>query len=63
MEFSRPELPTGVGNVSFLQGVFPTQGLNPGLPHCGQILYHLNQQGSPEVQGELGKSSGAGGWI
>ena len=24
-----------------------TQGMNPGLPHCGQILYHLSQQGSP----------------
>ena len=49
MEFSRPELPTGVGNVSFLQGIFPTQGLNPGLPHCGQILYQLSHQGSPRI--------------
>ena len=29
---------TGVGSHSLLQGVFPTQGLNPGLPHCRQIL-------------------------
>ena len=50
MEFSRPELPTGVGNVSFLQGVFPTQGLNPGLPHCGQILYQLSHKGSHSRQ-------------
>ena len=28
-------------SLSLLQGIFPTQGLNPGLPHCGQILYHL----------------------
>ena len=30
---------TGVGCYFFLQGIFPTQGLNPGLPHCRQILY------------------------
>ena len=30
-----------------LQGIFPTQGLNPGLPHCRQTLYHLSHQGSP----------------
>ena len=30
-----------------LQGIFPTQGSNPGLPHCGQILYCLSLQGSP----------------
>ena len=33
---------TGVGCHALLQGVFPTQGLNPGLPHCSQILYHLS---------------------
>ena len=32
---------TGVGCYFFLQGRFPTQGLNPGLPHCRQILYLL----------------------
>ena len=31
-----------------LQGIFPTQGSNPGLPHCRQMLYHLSHQGSPE---------------
>ena len=30
---------TGVGCHFLLQGVFPTQGSNPGLPHCRQILY------------------------
>ena len=30
---------TGVGSLSLLQGIFPTQGLNPGLLHCRQILY------------------------
>ena len=29
-----------------LQGIFPTQGLNPGLPHCGRILYHLSYERS-----------------
>ena len=32
-----------------LQGIFPTQGLNPGLPHCRQILYQLNHKGSPGI--------------
>ena len=31
---------TGVGCHSLLQGIFPTQGLNLGLLHCKQILYH-----------------------
>ena len=38
---------TGVGCHALLQGIFPTQGSNPGLSHCRQILYHLNHQGSP----------------
>ena len=37
---------TGVGCHALLQGIFPTQGLNPGLPHCRQILYRLSHQGS-----------------
>ena len=37
----------GVGCLSLLQGIFPTQGLNPGLQHCRQILYCLSHQGSP----------------
>ena len=36
-----------VGSLSFLQGIFPTQGSNLGLPHCRQILYSLSHQGSP----------------
>ena len=35
---------TGVSGHFLLQGIFPTQGLNPGLPHCRQILYHLSHQ-------------------
>ena len=37
---------TGVGCHAFLQGIFPTQGSNPGLPQC-RILYRLSHQGSP----------------
>ena len=39
---------TGVGSLSLLQGIFPIQGSNRGLPHCRQILYQLSHQGSPE---------------
>ena len=38
---------TGVGCHALLQGIFPTHGLNPGLPYCRQILYLLSHQGSP----------------
>ena len=40
---------TQVGCHAFLQGIFPTQGSNLGLPHCRWILYHLSQQGSPDI--------------
>ena len=42
-----PNKNTGVGCHTLLQGIFPTQGWNPGLPHCRQILYHLCHQESP----------------
>ena len=38
---------TGVHSHSLLQGIFLTQGLNLGLLHCRQILYHLSHRGSP----------------
>ena len=38
---------TGAGSLSLLQGIFPTQGSNPGLPHCRRILYQLSHKGSP----------------
>ena len=38
---------TGVGFHFLLQGIFPTQGLNPGLLHYRQILYRLSYKGSP----------------
>ena len=37
----------GVGSHFLFQGIFLTQGWNPGLPHCRQILYHLSYQGRP----------------
>ena len=40
---------TGVGSLSLLQGIFPTQGSNPGLPHCRWILYQLSYKGSPHL--------------
>ena len=40
---------TGVGSFSFLQGIFLTQGSNPGIPHCKRILYQLNHHGSPRI--------------
>ena len=45
-----PSQNTGVGSFSLLQSIFPTQGLNPGLLHCRQILYQLNHQGSPSSE-------------
>ena len=41
---------SGVGSHSLLQGIFPVQGMNSGLPHCRQILYCLRHQGSPYVR-------------
>ena len=40
---------TGVGSLSLLQGIFPTQESDSGVPHCRQILYQLNQQGNPRI--------------
>ena len=40
---------TGVCSCSFLQGIFPTQGSNPDLPHWRHILYQLSHQGCPRI--------------
>ena len=47
MEFSRSELEFDY--LSLLQGIFPTQGLDPGLPHCRQMFYQLSHKGSPRI--------------
>ena len=44
-----PGKSTRVGCHALLQGIFPTQGLNPGLLHCRWIFYHLSHQGSPRI--------------
>ena len=44
--WNSPGQNTGVDGCFLLQGIFPTQGLNPRLPHCRQILYHLSYQGN-----------------
>ena len=45
--WNSPGQNTGVGSLSLLQGIFLTQDLKPGLPHCRQILYQLCHNGSP----------------
>ena len=45
--WNSPGQNTGVGSVSLLQGIFPTQGSNPGLLHCRRILYQLSHKVSP----------------
>ena len=47
MEFSRPQYWSG--SHSLLQRIIPTQGSNPCLPHCKQILYQLSHKGSPRI--------------
>ena len=47
--WNSPGQNTGVDNCSLFQGIFSTQGLNPGLPHCRWILYQLSHQGSPKI--------------
>ena len=44
--WNSPGQNTGVGSLSLLQAIFPTQGSNPGLLHCRQILYPLSHKGS-----------------
>ena len=47
--WNSPGQNTGVGRLSLLQGIFPTQGLNSGTPHCRKILYQLSHKGSPRT--------------
>ena len=53
---------TGVGSLSLLQGIFPTQGSNPGLPQCRWILHQLSHKGSMErLSDPLREREGAAG--
>ena len=47
--WNSPGQNTVVGSLSLLQGIFPTQGSNPGLPHCRRVLYQLSHKGSPWI--------------
>ena len=47
--WNSPGQNTGVGSLSLLQEIFPTQGSNPGLLHWGQILYQLSHKGSQRM--------------
>ena len=44
-----PRKNTGVGSLSLLRGILPTQGSNSALPHCRWILYQLSHKGSPRI--------------
>ena len=47
--WNSPGQNTGVGSLFLLHGIFPAQGLNPGLPCCRQILYQLSHKGSLRI--------------
>ena len=47
--WNSPGRNTRVDSLSLLPGIFPTQGSNPGLPYCKQILYQLSHKGSPRI--------------
>ena len=47
--WNSPGQNNGVGSLSLLQGIFPTQGSNSGLPHCRKIIYQLNHQGNLRI--------------
>ena len=47
--WNSPGQNTGVGSLCVLQGIFPAQESNSGLPHCRRILYQLSHQGSPSI--------------
>ena len=47
--WNSPGQNTRMGSLSLLQGMFPTQGSNPGLLYCRQILYQLSHKGSPRI--------------
>ena len=51
--WNSPGQNTGVGSLSLVQGMFPTLGSNPGLPHCRQIPCQLSHEGSPSHRTEV----------
>ena len=49
--WNSPGQNTGVGSLPLLQEIFPTQGSNPGVPHCRRILLPDEPQGKPKNTG------------
>ena len=47
--WNSPGQDIGVGSLSLLQRIVPTQGSNPGLPHYRWILYQLSHKGNPRI--------------
>ena len=60
--WNSPGQNTGVGSLSLLQGISPTQGSNPGLLHYRQILYQLSYKGSPRILWEAYPFSSGSSW-
>ena len=54
--WNSPGQNTGVGSLSLLHGIFPTQGLNTGIPHCRLILYQLSHKENPRTLEWVGYS-------
>ena len=61
--WNSPGQNTGVGTLSLLHGIFPTQGSKPGLLHSGWILYQLSHKGSPSVVKPLTKNHTMSVWL
>ena len=55
--WNSPGANTAVGSRSLLQGKFPTQGSNPGVPYCGWILSQLSHKGSQSINPGVGSLS------
>ena len=47
--WNSPGQNTGLGSLSLLQEIFPTEGSNPGLSHCRQILQQLRHKRNPKI--------------
>ena len=60
--WNSPGQKAGVGSHSLLQGIFPIQGSNPGLPHCRQILCQLSHKGSPRILKWTAYPLSSGSW-
>ena len=56
--WNSPGQSTGVSGLFLHQGIFPTQGSNPGLPHFRQFLYQLSHKGSPRIFPTQGSNPG-----